>query len=90
MFMDLNSGGFDWASLSRGSVVVDVGGGLGGADIELAKNFKHVQYICQDRPRIVEQADKVWHFPSSLDVLKGFTSAVSTFSRCGTYKATRT
>ena len=52
-------GGFDWASLTKGSIVVDVGGGLGGLDIDLAKKFKELQFICQDRPETVAEADKV-------------------------------
>ncbi|TCD62059.1 hypothetical protein EIP91_007518 [Steccherinum ochraceum] len=64
-------GGFDWAALLQGSVVVDVGGGFGGLDLELAKDHKHLQYICQDRPQVAEQANKMWRDQGNQDVISG-------------------
>ncbi|KAH8101294.1 O-methyltransferase [Cristinia sonorae] len=64
-------GGFDWASLPKGSVVVDVGGGFGGVVTELAKTHKHLKYICQDRPQVTEQGMKMWKEQGNEDVLNG-------------------
>ncbi|TCD62062.1 hypothetical protein EIP91_007521 [Steccherinum ochraceum] len=64
-------GGFDWSALPQGSVVVDVGGGLGGLDLDLAKEHKHLKYIYQDRPQTVEQADKMWRDQGNQDVIDG-------------------
>ncbi|KAA1470992.1 S-adenosyl-L-methionine-dependent methyltransferase [Dentipellis sp. KUC8613] len=47
--------GFDWASLAEGSVVVDVGGGIGVSSITLVQAHPHLQCIVQDRPLVVEQ-----------------------------------
>ena len=50
---------FDWASLSEGSVVVDVGGGIGTASIPLARDFPHLNVVIQDLPSVIEDAKKV-------------------------------
>ncbi|KAH7926922.1 S-adenosyl-L-methionine-dependent methyltransferase [Leucogyrophana mollusca] len=46
--------GFDWGSLLPGSVVVDVGGGIGVSCLALAKAHPHLRYVVQDRPPVVE------------------------------------
>ena len=46
--------GFDWAGLEEGSLVVDVGGGIGSTSMTLAKAFPHLRFCIQDRPRTVE------------------------------------
>jgi len=63
--------GFDFKGLPKGSIIVDVGGGFGGLDIDLAKNFKHLQYICQDRKSVAEEADKMWREQGNEDVKNG-------------------
>ncbi|KAI0049517.1 S-adenosyl-L-methionine-dependent methyltransferase, partial [Auriscalpium vulgare] len=52
--------GFDWEGLKQGSVVVDVGGGVGSQSLTLAKKHKHLHYIVQDRAPVVENATKFW------------------------------
>lgn len=46
--------GFPWHELSEGSVVVDVGGGIGSTAMLLAHTFPHLKFIVQDRPQVVE------------------------------------
>ncbi|KAH5663548.1 hypothetical protein HBI44_239660 [Parastagonospora nodorum] len=45
--------GFDWASLGRHAVVVDVGGSTGQASIALAEAFPDLQLVVQDLPEVV-------------------------------------
>ncbi|KAJ7796023.1 O-methyltransferase [Mycena olivaceomarginata] len=60
--------GFDWASLPRGSVVVDVGGGIGSTSMLLASAYAEVdadgsgglRFVIQDRPVVVEMGEKAW------------------------------
>lgn len=57
---------FDWASLPKGSTVVDVGGGIGGACMVLAKHLSaqntnlDVQLVIQDRAETVQNGLEVW------------------------------
>ncbi|KAF5377065.1 hypothetical protein D9757_007694 [Collybiopsis confluens] len=46
--------GFDWGSLPKGSVVVDVGGGIGVSSICIAHAYDHLMLIIQDRPKVLE------------------------------------
>ncbi|EMD33481.1 hypothetical protein CERSUDRAFT_87325 [Gelatoporia subvermispora B] len=50
--------GFDWGSLTAGSIVVDVGGGIGTSSLVLAKAFPKLRYVIQDRPAVVEEGKK--------------------------------
>lgn len=61
--------GYDWAGLPEGSLVVDVGGGLGGVTMPLARNFPGLRYVIQDRPPVVADGEKFWksEFSSALD-----------------------
>ncbi|KAJ7689893.1 hypothetical protein B0H14DRAFT_3175933 [Mycena olivaceomarginata] len=60
--------GFDWASLPRGSVVVDVGGGIGSTSMLLASAYAEVdvdgsgglRFAIQDRPVVVEMGEQAW------------------------------
>ncbi|KAJ7143721.1 hypothetical protein C8R44DRAFT_139154 [Mycena epipterygia] len=60
--------GFDWEALSRGSVVVDVGGGIGLASMLLASAYAEADadgggglwFVIQDRPVVVEMGEKAW------------------------------
>jgi len=45
--------GFDWASLPKGSLIIDVGGGIGVSSISIVKAFDHLKCIVQDRPKVV-------------------------------------
>ena len=51
---DTSLTGFDWKSLPKGSIVVDVGGNNGSQTAALAKEFDHLQYVVQDRAPVIE------------------------------------
>lgn len=51
--------GFEWASLPEGSIVVDVAGGIGNLTMALAGVHKHLRYVVQDRPAVIEAAQQV-------------------------------
>ncbi|KAF9043854.1 S-adenosyl-L-methionine-dependent methyltransferase, partial [Hymenopellis radicata] len=60
--------GFDWQLLPRGSIVVDVGGGIGSTSMFLAHAFSNpsdedalgLRFIIQDRKVVVEMGEKGW------------------------------
>lgn len=51
--------GFDWTSLPAGSTVVDVGGGIGTQMLILARHFKHLKLIVEDREAVCSDTMKV-------------------------------
>jgi hypothetical protein len=51
--------GYDWESLKKGEVVVDVGGGIGSTTIHLARAYPDLRYVIQDRPSVVPEGIKV-------------------------------
>ena len=55
--------GFDWAGLGDGSLIVDVGGGIGSTSMTLAKAFPHLKFCIQDRPKTVELGMTVSNCP---------------------------
>uniref|UniRef100_A0A0W0F268 Putative S-adenosyl-L-methionine-dependent methyltransferase n=1 Tax=Moniliophthora roreri TaxID=221103 RepID=A0A0W0F268_MONRR len=57
---DLFAQAYDWKSLPAGSVVVDVGGGVGTVSLALAEEFPDINIVVQDLPSIVEKGHKVW------------------------------
>lgn len=71
--------GFDWHTLPRGSVIVDVGGGIGSTSMLLASAFSShgedspsLRFIIQDRPIVVEMGEKVGSlFYMSLVLING-------------------
>jgi hypothetical protein len=50
---------YDWKSLEKDDLVVDVGGGVGAVTLTLAKSFPHLRYVVQDRPSVVPKGVKV-------------------------------
>lgn len=64
--------GFDWQSLPKGSVIVDVGGGIGstsmllahaysdGRDISSDEDVPGLKFIIQDREVVVDMGEKAW------------------------------
>ncbi|KAH9927650.1 S-adenosyl-L-methionine-dependent methyltransferase [Fomitopsis serialis] len=50
---------YPWAALSSGTVV-DVGGGIGGMSLELAKRYPNLKFVLQDRLPVIEKAKAVW------------------------------
>ncbi|THG95611.1 hypothetical protein EW026_g6076 [Hermanssonia centrifuga] len=53
--------GFDWKALPQGSLIVDVGGGIGSQTHALAKAFDHLSFVVQDRDAVIEEAAKFWN-----------------------------
>jgi O-methyltransferase domain len=51
--------GFKWGDLPPGSLIVDVGGGLGHITMKLLQYHPQHKYIIQDRPPVIEQAREV-------------------------------
>jgi ubiquinone/menaquinone biosynthesis C-methylase UbiE len=49
--------GFPWETLSAGSKIVDVGGGIGAHTLPVAKKFPSFKYIIQDL--VVDQTEEV-------------------------------
>ncbi|TFK81372.1 hypothetical protein K466DRAFT_502247 [Polyporus arcularius HHB13444] len=62
-------GGFPWHELKEGSVVVDVGGGIGSTAMLLAHTFPHLKFVIQDRPQVAEHGVAAWRerCPEMLD-----------------------
>lgn len=52
--------GFDWLSLPKNAIVVDVGGGFGAQSLVLAKAFDHLKFIVQDKKFVIQDAPKFW------------------------------
>ena len=50
---------YDWEKHGREATIVDVGGGVGGASIELARRFPKIKIVLQDRASVIEAAPKV-------------------------------
>ena len=51
--------GYTWDELPKGSLVVDVGGGVGNVTKVIAKAFPDLKYVVQDRAATIEEAVKV-------------------------------
>ncbi|KAG6898572.1 hypothetical protein C0993_005961 [Termitomyces sp. T159_Od127] len=57
---DLLDDVLDWKALPRGSVVVDVGGGIGTSSLAVSKENNHLQFVVQDLPTICAEAIAYW------------------------------
>jgi tRNA G46 methylase TrmB len=53
------SAGYAWGQLPEGSLIVDVGGGIGSHSLALAKNHPHLRFVVQDREQVVQEAVEV-------------------------------
>ena len=51
-----HSAGYSWGNLSEGSLVVDVGGGVGSQSLTLASHYPQLQFVVQDREFVVSDA----------------------------------
>ncbi|THG98942.1 hypothetical protein EW026_g3332 [Hermanssonia centrifuga] len=51
---------YEWNTLPKGAVFVDVGSGLGNFSLEVAKIRPDLTYILEDRPPVMEKAKKYW------------------------------
>jgi len=50
---------YDWEKHGQQATIVDVGGGVGGAAIELSRRFPKIKIVLQDRSSVIEAAPKV-------------------------------
>ncbi|KAI9674799.1 MAG: hypothetical protein M1817_001703 [Caeruleum heppii] len=50
---------FPWSSLGAGTVV-DVGGGVGGLTLQLSQQYPSLNFVVQDRPSVLKQAETIW------------------------------
>lgn len=63
---------YDWKSLPKNSVIVDVGGGVGASTLALAQEFPELNYVVQDLPGTIQEAKGVTHISmnsSSLNLI---------------------
>lgn len=52
---------FPWNDLPNGAIINDIGGGVGFQTMAFAKAHPHLQYILQDLPQTIRQAEaQVW------------------------------
>jgi hypothetical protein len=51
--------GYTWENIAAGSLVVDVGGGVGAQSLTLATHQPHLRFIVQDRESVVGNAVEV-------------------------------
>jgi hypothetical protein len=50
---------YNWGGLAAGSLVVDVGGGVGTLCLTLAAKFPELKFVVQDQEKVVEQGKEV-------------------------------
>ncbi|KAI0789396.1 S-adenosyl-L-methionine-dependent methyltransferase [Abortiporus biennis] len=50
---------YPWAELGS-ATIVDVGGGIGGMSMDLARNYPKLKFIVQDLSEQIEQAPSIW------------------------------
>ena len=51
--------GYGWERLPEGSLVVDVGGGVGAQSLTLAKHYPQLRFVVQDRESVLGDATDV-------------------------------
>ena len=54
-----NFAGYDWERLPEGSLVVDVGGGVGAQSLTLAQHHPQLRFVIQDRESVLGDAADV-------------------------------
>ncbi|KAH8978960.1 O-methyltransferase [Lactarius akahatsu] len=61
--------GYAWEKLPPGSLVVDVGGGVGSNSLTLARRHNSLRFVVQDRETVVGDANEYWkkNNPNALD-----------------------
>ncbi|KAG6915443.1 hypothetical protein DXG01_011473 [Tephrocybe rancida] len=59
----------DWKVLSEGSIVVDVGGGIGTSSVAIARKNEHLKFVVQDLPGICAEGTDYWskQYPEIID-----------------------
>ncbi|KAJ5456732.1 O-methyltransferase [Penicillium desertorum] len=51
---------YPWDELPKGATVVDVGGGVGGFDLQLLTSYPHFTCVVQDRAEVIRQAEETF------------------------------
>ena len=51
--------GLDWGRFGAGSIIVDVGGGVGSLTLVFAKGFPQLHFVVQDRVSAIASAEQV-------------------------------
>ncbi|KAH9033355.1 S-adenosyl-L-methionine-dependent methyltransferase [Lactarius pseudohatsudake] len=61
--------GYAWEKLPPGSLIVDVGGGVGSQSLALARRHPDLRFVVQDREAVLGDADEYWkkNMPDALD-----------------------
>ncbi|KAH9024025.1 S-adenosyl-L-methionine-dependent methyltransferase [Lactarius deliciosus] len=61
--------GYAWEKLPPGSLVVDVGGGVGSQSLALARRHPDLRFVIQDREAVLSDANEYWkkNMPDALD-----------------------
>jgi len=61
--------GYAWEKLPPGSLVVDVGGGVGSQSLTLARRHPNLRFVVQDRDTVIGDANEYWkkNMPEALD-----------------------
>ncbi|KAH8978094.1 S-adenosyl-L-methionine-dependent methyltransferase [Lactarius hatsudake] len=61
--------GYAWDKLPPGSLVVDVGGGVGSQSLVLARRHPDLRFVVQDREAVLGDANEYWkkNMPDALD-----------------------
>ncbi|KAJ7799724.1 hypothetical protein B0H13DRAFT_2390817 [Mycena leptocephala] len=60
--------GFKWHDLPKELLVVDLGGGIGSTTLIIAKAVPHLNFVVQDRPTVIKDAETYWA-QAALDLL---------------------
>ena len=53
------SAGYTWGQLPEGSLIVDIGGGIGSKSLVLAQHHSQLRFVVQDREPVVRDAVEV-------------------------------
>ncbi|KAJ6505369.1 O-methyltransferase [Mycena sanguinolenta] len=61
--------GFKWQNLPAGSIIVDVGGGLGASSLSIAKKYPTLKVVNEDRHPVMQQSKAHWKefFPKHVE-----------------------
>ena len=59
MYRIIELTGYSWENLPEGSLVVDVGGGVGSQSLTIATHQSHLRFVIQDRDAVVGDAVEV-------------------------------
>ncbi|KIK62690.1 hypothetical protein GYMLUDRAFT_41605 [Collybiopsis luxurians FD-317 M1] len=52
--------GFQWSSLPKNALIVDVGGGIGSISLEIARSNPDLRFLIQEKPAVVQEGIKYW------------------------------